>query len=99
MKENHFPEIPEIVTVSSKGQIVIPKDIRGELNIKAGSSFAVASTSRDTVVLKKIKNPLSKEDLESLKGVEEAWKEIERGKYTSYENVDEFLEDMKKWKS
>jgi AbrB family looped-hinge helix DNA binding protein len=34
-------EIPELTKVSSKGQIVIPTDIRRRLGIKKGSVFAV----------------------------------------------------------
>ena len=51
----------ETVKMSSKGQIVIPQEIREELHAGDGTVFAVLG-SRDTVVLKKIKTP-SKEDL------------------------------------
>ena len=89
-------EVPEIVTVSSKGQIVIPKDIREELHIKAGSVFAVANPFEDTVVLKKIKNPILKEDLELLKNIEEAWEEVERGECIT-KSKEEFLKDLDRW--
>ena len=42
--------------MSSKGQIVIPQDIREELNAKEGTVFAVIG-SKDTIVLKKIEMP------------------------------------------
>lgn len=51
----------ETIRMSSKGQIVIPSDIRAELNAAEGTVFAVIG-SKDTVVLKKIETP-SKEDL------------------------------------
>ena len=51
----------ETVKMSSKGQIVIPQDVREELGAQAGTVFAVVGT-KDTVVLKKISTP-SKEDL------------------------------------
>lgn len=51
----------ETVKMSSKGQIVIPQDIRGELNAVEGTVFAVIG-SKDSVILKKINIP-SKEDL------------------------------------
>lgn len=51
----------ETVKMSSKGQIVIPQEIREELHAGDGTLFAVLG-SRDTIVLKKIKTP-SKEDL------------------------------------
>lgn len=47
--------------MSSKGQIVIPLDIREELHAHTGTVFAVVG-SKDTIVLKKIITP-SKEDL------------------------------------
>ncbi len=51
----------ETVRMSSKGQIVIPQDVRKELNARSGTVFAVVGTA-DTVVLKKIATP-SREDL------------------------------------
>ena len=45
-----------IITASMKGQIVIPQDIRDELDIKPGTKFAVYGKN-DTVVLKKIATP------------------------------------------
>ena len=51
----------ETVRMSSKGQIVIPQNIREELHADEGSMFAVIG-SKDSVILKKIETP-SKEDL------------------------------------
>ncbi|MDP4039764.1 MAG: AbrB/MazE/SpoVT family DNA-binding domain-containing protein [Candidatus Pacearchaeota archaeon] len=51
----------ETVKMSSKGQIVIPMDVREELNAHTGTVFAVVGT-KDTIVLKKIAMP-NKEDL------------------------------------
>ena len=51
----------ETVRMSSKGQIVIPQDIRGELHVDEGTIFAVVG-SNDTIILKKITTP-SKEEL------------------------------------
>ncbi|MCK5283312.1 MAG: AbrB/MazE/SpoVT family DNA-binding domain-containing protein [Nanoarchaeota archaeon] len=50
----------EIVTMSSKGQIVVPKNIREQLDIGAGSSFAVFGKD-DTLILKKVKVPSAEE--------------------------------------
>lgn len=49
------------VKMSSKGQIVIPQEIRNELHASGGTIFAVIG-SKDSVVLKKVEAP-SKEDL------------------------------------
>ena len=51
----------ETVKMSSKGQIVIPQDIREELQVDTGTVFAVMG-SDDTIVLKKMEVP-SKEKL------------------------------------
>jgi len=51
----------ETIRMSSKGQIVIPQDIREEINVNEGTIFAVVGT-KDTIILKRIITP-SKEDL------------------------------------
>ena len=51
----------EMIKMSSKGQIVIPQDIRTEICAVEGTMFAVVS-GRDSIVLKKVATP-SKEDL------------------------------------
>lgn len=51
----------EMVKMSSKGQIVIPQDIRAEICATEGTMFAVVS-GRDSIVLKKVTLP-SKEEL------------------------------------
>lgn len=51
----------ETVRMSSKGQIVIPQDIREEIDVDEGTVFAVVG-SKDTIILKKIVTP-SKEEL------------------------------------
>lgn len=51
----------ETTKMSSRGQIVIPLDIRDEIKAREGTIFAVFG-SRDTIVLKKIETP-TKENL------------------------------------
>jgi len=50
--------------MSSKGQIVIPEDIRKRLGFKAGSQFVVVGEN-DVVILKAI-SPPSMEEFDSL---------------------------------
>ena len=85
----------EIAKVSSKGQLVIPQSIREKLKVREGSMFAVASCD-NTLVLKKIENPLTKEDIKTMRLVDEAWKDIEEGRYRvlSSEN---FLKELERW--
>ena len=87
---------PELTRISSKGQIVIPKDIRMEMKIKEGSVFAVLTPKKDILILKKIESQISKEDLETLRGLERAWKDIEEGRYKKYSR-EEFLKKLEKW--
>lgn len=53
--------VVETIKMSSKGQVVIPQEIREEIEAEEGTVFAVVG-SKDTIVLKKILTP-SKEDL------------------------------------
>ncbi len=54
----------EMTTISIKGQVVIPQEIRNELDIKPGTKFAVYGKN-DLVILKKVKTPTI-EDFERL---------------------------------
>ena len=58
--------MPELATtkMSSKGQVVIPENIRKKLGLKAGSQFVVVG-EKDTVILKAI-SPPSMEDFDRL---------------------------------
>lgn len=85
----------EIVRVSSKGQLVIPQDLREKMHIQEGSMFAIASVDQ-TLVLKKIEKPLSDEDLKTIKRVEEAWEDIEHGRCRTLK-VEDFLKELKTW--
>lgn len=51
----------ETIKMSSRGQIVIPQDIREEIKASEGTIFSVVS-AKDAIILKKIATP-SKEDL------------------------------------
>jgi AbrB family looped-hinge helix DNA binding protein len=50
--------------MSSKGQVVIPEDVRKNLHLKAGSQFVVLG-DKDVVILK-IVNPPSIKDFDTL---------------------------------
>lgn len=52
--------------MSSKGQVVIPEDIRKQLNLKAGARFVVFG-EKDVVILKNI-SPPSMEEFKDLMG-------------------------------
>jgi AbrB family looped-hinge helix DNA binding protein len=58
-------EKPDIVIVSSKGQVVIPQGIRRKLGINAESRLLVYRY-QDAVIMKKIKIPDRVKELEQL---------------------------------
>ena len=57
-----------MVKMSSKGQIVIPQDIRTEIDASEGTMFAVVS-GRDSIVLKKVATPSKEELIRELKEI------------------------------
>ena len=85
----------EFTRISSKGQIVIPLDIRNKMKISDGETFAV-SAQDNLIVLKKVDNPMEEEDLNTLREIEEAWKEIGEGKFKKMKS-DDFLKEISKW--
>ncbi|MCC7572457.1 MAG: AbrB/MazE/SpoVT family DNA-binding domain-containing protein [Candidatus Methanofastidiosum sp.] len=85
----------EFTRVSSKGQIVIPKDIRDNLDIKEGDLLAAVS-EENFIILKKIDPKITEEEKVLLKRIKESWDSIDRGDYTEMEGS-ELLKEMKKW--
>ncbi len=55
----------ETVRMSSKGQLVIPQDIREEVHAEEGTVFMVVG-SKDTIVLKKVITPSKQELIRNL---------------------------------
>jgi AbrB family looped-hinge helix DNA binding protein len=85
----------EFTKASSKGQIVIPTRIRKKLDIREGSVLAV-SAKNNLIVLKKVESGRSADDLKTLKLVEEAWKDIESGRY-KVRDREAFFKELKGW--
>lgn len=85
----------ELTRTSSKGQIVLPKDVRAKLHIKKGTMFAMQVKNK-VILLKKIDNPVLKEDLETLKHVQKAWDDIEHGRFHRA-TKEEFLKELATW--
>ena len=85
----------QFTKASSKGQVVIPTRIRKKLDIREGSMFAVTA-DRDVVILKKVDSHLSAADLKSMRLVEEAWKDIEEGRYGVL-SKEAFFKELKDW--
>lgn len=84
-----------ITKMSSKGQVVIPTEMRG--NLHEGDKLLIIENEGQLIMKKASKLDINlKEDLEFAKKTEEAWKRIEEGKGIKMD-FDNFVEDMKKW--
>jgi len=84
-----------VTRISSKGQIVIPSEMRKDL--KEGDELLIIK-DEDRIILKKGEKLIEemKEDLEFAKRTEEAYERIEAGEGIKM-NFDDFIEEMKKW--
>ena len=85
----------EITRMSSKGQIVIPKEMRK--NIPEGEKLLILQEG-DQLVIKKVQDldKNFKEDIEFARRTEEAWKRYEKGEFITMD-ADEFLKKLKTW--
>jgi AbrB family looped-hinge helix DNA binding protein len=84
-----------LTKMSSKGQVVIPSEMRG--GIKEGEKLIIIQ-NKDQLIMKKA-SKLDKnlaEDLEFAKRTEEAFKRYEQGKFKSIDSKD-FLKELNKW--
>ena len=85
----------ETATISSKGQIVIPVNMRK--GIKEGDRFLIIK-DKSSFLLKKADDldEKFKEDLEFAKRTEEAWQRHDHGEFTRMD-FEDFIKEMKKW--
>ncbi|MBU2562518.1 MAG: AbrB/MazE/SpoVT family DNA-binding domain-containing protein [Nanoarchaeota archaeon] len=85
----------DITRMSSKGQVVIPIDLREGFN--EGEKLVVLR-NKEQIILKKAKDfdKNLEEDLEFAKRTEEAWKRINAGEGVRME-FDDFIKEMEKW--
>ena len=81
--------------ISSKGQIVIPSNMRDDF--KEGDTLLIIR-DKSTILLKKADDldERFKEDLEFAKRTEEAYRRHERGEFKKM-SADKFLEELEKW--
>ena len=75
----------EVITVSTKGQVVLPAPMRKELNIKAGDYLAAYATD-EAIVLKPIELPATVEFQSWLEKVQPCMREIEKV-FSEYTNA------------
>ena len=81
-----------IATMSTKGQIVIPRDLRKDC--KAGDDFLVVK-DKGRIILKKMEKIAKelKEDLKFAVKVEKAWQDYEKGKFKT-KSREAFLKEL-----
>ncbi len=82
-------------TISSKGQIVIPKKVRKKLDIQDGNIFTITE-KKGLIVLKKQSPELSQDDITTLESINEAWNEIQNSK-GGKSNTKKFFAEFAKW--
>jgi len=81
--------------MSTKGQIVIPIEMRKEFAV--GEKLLVLKSDNKLIIKKASEmDEQLKEDLEFARRTEEAYKEIDEGKGISMD-FDDFMEEIKKW--
>ena len=85
-----------ITKISSKGQIVIPNEMRKDF--KEGEEFIIIKNGKQ-LILKSVKDfdENLKEDLIFAKRTEEAWKKYEKGKFKSMD-ADDFIKMLNRIK-
>ncbi|MCK5282288.1 MAG: AbrB/MazE/SpoVT family DNA-binding domain-containing protein [Nanoarchaeota archaeon] len=84
-----------ITKMSSKGQVVIPNEMRGDIH--EGDKLLIIQNEGQLIMKKATKLDSNlKEDLEFARKTEMAWKRIEEGKGIKMD-FDDFVDEMKKW--
>ena len=85
----------ETIKMSSKGQIVIPQDIREEMRADEGTVFAVVG-SKDSVVLKKITTPSKEELIKELEAIAKRGKKLLQSKGIKESDIPEIVEKSRR---
>jgi AbrB family looped-hinge helix DNA binding protein len=85
---------PKIVQCDSRGQIVIPKDIRIELGIDESTGFYMYAITSEGILLKKIPGKTLDENVEEIEEIEEKAEKIQVNK----KNLEKAKQDYKKTK-
>ena len=84
-----------IIKMSSKGQIVIPQEMRK--GIKEGDKLVIIQNEGKLILKKATEiDENFQDDLEFARRTEEAYKRHERGEFIKMD-FDEFIKEMKKW--
>ena len=84
--------------MSSKGQVVIPKELRDEMTLGSGADFEVRRNGEDEIVLKKVATPRRRATLEEVRRVGGMLKY--KGPPVSVEDMNRAVDEMfrQKWR-
>lgn len=85
------------VTISSKGQIAIPKEVRDTLHIKEGDQLTFSVEDGKIVLEPVINVPRSQAwfwDKEVQDKVQKSEENFKTGKFKRYESVDKLIKDL-----
>jgi AbrB family looped-hinge helix DNA binding protein len=80
---------PKIVQADSRGQIVIPKDVRNELGIDEGTGFYMYTIQEEGILLKKVKDSILEGD-GAMKEMEEKADKIGLNRKNLKRTVDQY---------
>ena len=84
-----------ITKMSSKGQVVIPNEMRK--NLHEGDKILIIENKGQFILKKASKLDSNlKEDIEFAKKTEEAWRSYKKGEFKSMDSND-FLNELEKW--
>lgn len=84
-----------LTKMSTKGQIVIPNDLRVGFSI--GEKLVVIKNDHKLIIKKATEMEKNLEaDLEFARRTEEAWKRYEKGEFKSRDSKD-FLDELERW--
>lgn len=84
-------KFPKIVQCDSRGQIVIPKDIRQDVGIDEGTGFYMFSINEEGILLKKIPEEKLDSDNEVIKELEKKSEKIGMNK----KNIDKTIRNYR----
>ena len=85
----------EISKITSKGQVVIPQDIRNRKGIKEGERFLVFDTD-DSIIFKRIKNLEAKKDLTEFENVFKSMWKTTKERNISKKDIEKEIEEVRK---
>ena len=86
------------VTISAKGQVALPKEVRNKLRIKTGDQFRVEVSGANIVLtpvvtVPKIQAWFWTDEIQAK--VRASEEDHERGNYKEYKDIDQLLGDLK----